>query len=420
VEELIKKNFSVVKPNHTDEHVLQYLHTVDYLLENRSVYKDQYETEGIAVNRNKLAEYLDVDDRVASTIIRDLDNWFITTKVCEKQIGKSRTFRINPRFEDDHVSYKLVRRNSADFVAKLVKKYNDKLVTGCIMVRHQRRVLRDHITINDEGLNFLVNKYPFLKVLVEDYRNGKRGLEHFGQYVGFKVEPGDHGLISILLGRIWVSRPPTKRSPTTLSRLYSNLTGLKREYRKFLHLDGLPLMMTDIISCQMLRSAIAVENHVKRQRGVSIYKRSRQLQKYFDLALSGKFYEIIAKAAGHAETDRNIFKRMFFRSVFFSRIRGKADPKIKAAFRKMFPQILKWINQMKKNHHGAFAERLQKMEAQLILDGVYKQLKKEGRIALTLHDSIVVNNLEDLQKTEHWITELMLDKYGVSPKFKRE
>jgi hypothetical protein len=124
---------------------------------------------------------------------------------------------------------------------------------------------------------------------------------------------------------------------------------------------------------------------------------------YKDLAEQGKVYEEIAKKAGIILTDdnRTDFKQSFFEEIFFSKV-SERKTKIKRAFVDLFPSASKTIEEIKGDDYTKFPIKLQKMEAWIMID-VLKQLLAEGITAMSIHDSIVVNNAEDIKIAEKLI-----------------
>jgi hypothetical protein len=245
------------------------------------------------------------------------------------------------------------------------------------------------------------------------YQAKQQGLTTLRFDFSIVVKAEDIGLLSILAGSMFLERPDP------LSRIYTNLTSLKREHRQYIHLNGAPLLMTDIVNSQIVFSVAAISDYLSQvERSAAV---EANLLKYRTLAVSGQFYEALAHKAGYELTDHNrsLFKKEFFRQVFFSRIRSKGGD-VKKAFRKMYRPIAVLINRMKKEHYADFAVALQRMEAQFMIDEVLAALHSQGIMALTIHDSIVLHNHNDRRVAEMMIKELMFSRYGFAPKMKWE
>jgi hypothetical protein len=75
---------------------------------------------------------------------------------------------------------------------------------------------------------------------------------------------------------------------------------------------------------------------------------------------------------------------------------------------------------IKRPGHGNFAVLCQRYEASVMIDKVLAQLMERGILALSLHDSIMVNNEAELQIAEELIRAEMKSNYNVRISFKRE
>jgi hypothetical protein len=230
-------------------------------------------------------------------------------------------------------------------------------------------------------------------------------------FEGVSFDLVDLPLIDIILCQYRWSRKDPK------SRLYNNITHLKREFRKYVHFNDVPMSMTDISNCQVLLSVSKVIKQYAQVSGHGAATLPGDICKYKALAESGMFYEYLIAESKYIG-DRNTFKKDFFAQVFFSKVVSYSMP-IKDAFVTAFPTVYAMINHLKANDYRDFAISLQRLEASIIIDKVAKKMIQLGRCVLTLHDAIVTCNDKDLDLAEELINKAMV-KLGITPKFKRE
>jgi len=114
---------------------------------------------------------------------------------------------------------------------------------------------------------------------------------------------------------------------------------------------------------------------------------------------------------------RKLFKREFYEKIFFSRV-YKSSNKINAAFISLFPSAYNAIRIIKKDGYAKFAIKLQNLEAELMIYEVLSTMLKEGHDVLSIHDSLVVNNINSLKYAESLIQERFQTKYRMQVAFK--
>jgi hypothetical protein len=358
-------------------------------------------------------------------ILKDLVSWgliYISKQAKEKE--SSACYALTRDYSNDNIIILTAEATDVSFLKKLVDERDEELTFI--------RILNENIaklTLNDEGFNYINNRYnislsttqfPFhtkeegvaketaFKVSKTTNSVGKEPKFFMG---GVEIDQIDLPLISIFLGDFNSSRPDSK------SRIYNNLTNLKRESRQYIHFNGKPLMMTDISNSQILLSVAAVKNQYSITSGRGLINLPDDVKHYQKLAQAGQFYEYMIEKAGYTG-DRNKFKKQFFTDVFFSKITKWSTP-IKDVFMVKFPTVYKMICQLKSKDYADFAISMQRLEASIIIDTVAKKMIKAKRCILTLHDAIVTTNEGDLILAEQLITDAMV-KYKITPQFKRE
>ncbi len=393
----------------------KYLYIINRLIADKTFHKGKY--VGCKLNIKNLTDLFGNKNSQTSTIIKNLTEWEIIYKIKEATVGnESARYAFTEKYSNICIQIMRIDVSEANFIGKLID--YDKIENDRILAQLNTNIYK--LSINNEGISYLLNKYNLntidgvvsCKTLSTAHKKciskDNSGVFLLG---GVEFDMVDLPLIQIYLKDFNTSRPDPK------SRVYNNLTNLKREFRKYISFNGKPLIMTDISNCQVLLSAAAVKKQYSITSGIGKAGMYVDVKHYQKLAESGMFYEHLIEKSGYIG-DRNKFKKDFFSQVFFSKVVEYSMP-IKDAFVKEFPNVYNLINQLKLKDYRDFAIAMQRMEASIMIDTVAKKMVKQGKCILTLHDAIVCDNLDDLKHAENLISEAM-KKLDILPNFKRE
>jgi hypothetical protein len=395
----------------------KYLYIINYILFFRNTYNIDESFKGVPVNVDLLSDILGVPN--SSKFLKNLRTWKLIEKVGNYVQGvHANYYDLNPQYRDDELL--IVEVNRTEYPS-FIDKLNSGLelsLTGIAKKLHQ--IMVANVALNDEGLSHLATA---LKVKPEElkFQNSliKKEIIFEGHTIGkgFSIERNNLKLLNIYLGNFYTVRPIPG------SRIYSNLTSLKREHRKFISFNGSPLYMTDISCSQVLLSVEVILRQYSITSGAGRINIPEDIFNYKKLAEQGLFYDFLIQFSDYTITipkQRTDFKKQFFIDVFFSKV-ANWTTYIKSAFEEYFPTVLQLINQIKKPGHGQFAVELQKFEASIIIDKAAKELIKRKKNVLTLHDAIIADSLETLSEAEEIITqELSKLKTPLKPHFKRD
>ena len=217
----------------------------------------------------------------------------------------------------------------------------------------------------------------------------------------------------IINGDIRVTRPDKE------SRIYTNITNLKRNFRKYLRLDGKPLIGLDIANSQPLIAAVLFRRFSENKYGCI----RPDVQAYQRLCESGLFYDWFMELNGKKKEERQEFKADFFASVFFMKEYPKPG-KLKRQFIEAFPTCnealvsFKGGYMTKKDKYSQFSIAMQKVEAALVV-GVNIRLIDMGIPALNIFDSLYVTSDEHYEIAERMLKEAFKE-VGLEPNVKCE
>lgn len=391
------------------------LYIINKIIADKSFHKGDY--VGCKLNTKNLTLLFGNKHAQTCAIIKDLTDWGIIHKTANAAIGADAArYALTDQYSADGILILPVDTSDAGFVKKLIdfdKIENDKTLK-------QLSININNISINTNGISYLTNKYSSHTidgvVDLESAFNVSRATiidDKSPKFLlgGVEIDMIDLPLIQIYLKDFNTSRPDQK------SRVFNNLTNLKREFREYIDFNGKPLLMTDISNSQVLLSVAAVKKQYSITSGIGMIGLYEDVKHYQQLAESGMFYEYLIEKSGY-KGDRNKFKKDFFSQVFFSKVVKYSMP-IKDAFVEEFPNVYALINQLKEKDYRQFAISMQRMEASIMIDTVAKKMIKSGKSILTLHDAIVCDNMDDIQLAEQLISDVMV-KYNIIPQFKRE
>lgn len=225
----------------------------------------------------------------------------------------------------------------------------------------------------------------------------------------------------VLVGNIRERTP--KFSVSRTGRVFNRITGLKRELRTAVRLDGEPIGGVDIVCAQpaLLAHLIRASN----LKNVPTYKRERVLPaalavggcgpgrelslpagvstdfgrvstnfgsdflRFEDLVLTGCLYEKMVRLGESAnlrlKQPRDDVKLFLLRDVFAKK--GSYPCAFEDVFREAFPSVYRFVKWANDGDHARLIRTLQRLESWIVIENVAPRLV--GRIPfVTLHDAI--------------------------------
>ncbi len=354
------KGRSIFKKKSFLYHYLYFCSTIYYLSHTDKRFK---ELEYININYKVMSSI--ISERKYTEIVNNLENWgIITIDRSYSQKRKSKGYKLNQPYNMN------VRK-------EIIK---DKLINKKLNARREKQIAELHkmpysyqylemtnMWINmDTKSAYRYNSTMYLNEL-------DRTLYDFNFFSISAYDQGDY--------RFTVD--------TTGNRAHTNITNLKSDFRQFLTVEGEKLGQVDIKNSQPAFFYLLIKNDS------SISQEEKD--KYKELVESGRFYEFFMDKLGLSESDRAIYKTRIITAVFYDHYRIKESRYLKV-FRKEFPTITNFIDEMKKKNNAELAVKLQKMESDFIIGTVVKKFidRYGGNFISTIHDSVVakVSQLE--------------------------
>jgi len=308
-------------------------------------------------------------------------------------------------------------------------KFNNEFISKLISVQLQSMtIVRKLIKNVNESRNAVSKKFKsyknyFLKNFKIDFEGANKWLENWFNDEREKLELGQNYSTEIIqlinkYNRLFISINAINdgdlffRKNETNGRIDTNLTSLKKEFKKFISIDN--LFQVDIKNSQpyflstILYSLLCSTNHSQSLDTIEIQK----FQKWCsDGNLYEKFSYEYEKQTGKTLTRSQIKEIMF--CIFYSK--NNSYRKEKSIFKTIFPTILAWIEKQKEKNHNQFSIRLQKIESEICIDEILPLLEEANIEYFTIHDSWLVKK-EDLNQAIKIIENKFMEKFGYTPK----
>jgi len=202
------------------------------------------------------------------------------------------------------------------------------------------------------------------------------------------------------------------------SRLYTNITNLPREYRKFLRLNGKPLIGVDISNSQPMIATLAFMD-----RSMKLYSEIMpDVIAYKEACESGLFYEDFMRMNDIPLEGRQDFKKKFFGEVFYTKETENIKP-MKQQFIDKYPTCYKGMLEMKGGEmysikYKEFPVWMQKLETSIIFT-VNMKLIEMGYDVVNIFDSLYSDSQEAIDLGTEMIREAF-NSFGINPNFKTE
>lgn len=213
------------------------------------------------------------------------------------------------------------------------------------------------------------------------------------------IQSGEAGLVRDLYGRV-----------------HSPVTNLRSKVRPALRLNGEVLIEIDVSNCQPLLLAFMAAKvlagdwsveHVRRLGSTDVIREpfadlplvkwSGELPldvvDFLEVCQGGWFYDKLAELwqpLFRGPLTKNEVKRLSFKHILFGRVRP-GNP-LWRAFSRRWPSVAQVLEALKREDHGTTSRASQRIESQLMIEGVVGQfLQNQPAVPIvTIHDSVLV------------------------------
>jgi len=377
--------------------------TIDYLI-HRQFYthndgKPEYKNWWVDISKKEAEKNI---HRNAPTALKRLTEHDILQRTTYEPGVKSFGYRIHPdvlnRFRITKLSKSDMHHHAFNSLKKKVSSLRYKVNRDQNYLRSLAEMVMD-LEVDDEGIDVALDS---------DDRNGLKSL----------IDIRNHRIHFV--------------SDTKSGRVFTNYTNLPSQYRPYVTLPGVDeLVEVDVSGCNFvllssLLSGCSVSPYMKDGNsgvshtsslsvGNSPYmkdsKPTPKTREFIKLSENGEIYDKITELSRphyQREPKRKWIKKKALmilnertdKLTADRRIKEVGDEQVEVSNSKMkkiyqslrdeYPQVMGFVEWMKKDDHGDLGRHLMKMESSIMIDGVAKKLIEQGIPVLTIHDCIVI------------------------------
>jgi len=164
-------------------------------------------------------------------------------------------------------------------------------------------------------------------------------------------------------------------------RVHTPATSLKRGLRRYLRIEGQPLVEIDIANSQPLMLALLMQ-----ERGIT----TPDALAYRSLCEQGQLYGHLMESQGVPTSERREYKRKVIGQVLYCKNSDQDNP-LSIAFGKMFPSVMKVIKDTKRQGYRHLPRHMQRKESDIMIRDVCGRLTREHPQVpvLSIHDSLM-------------------------------
>jgi hypothetical protein len=194
------------------------------------------------------------------------------------------------------------------------------------------------------------------------------------------------------------------------TRIYTNITNLNKRLKQFLYhkdIPNEPLYSIDLKNSQPFLLNIIIREYYN-------FTLQADAIRYRTLTSNGTFYYHEMSKHTASNVDKDEFKKIFFKNVFYCKSIYSARTSEGKAFRSEFPSVYKVIEELKSKDYKNLAITLQFNEAKIFLGQIIPALKKNKIWVTTVHDSVIVKQ-QDVELTQQIISNIFKNEYDLYP-----
>jgi hypothetical protein len=169
-------------------------------------------------------------------------------------------------------------------------------------------------------------------------------------------------------------------------RLNTHLTNMAKDLRQFL-IGYENMSYLDLSNSQPVLFNVLLNEYIN----TNDESLKKEIAHYKELTIRGEWYEFLMK---EFKTDRDNAKIIWMEIAYSKNNSHKGHKKI---FNKKFPLLNEIIEDAKKDYHGDFAIKLQRIESEIFIDEICKELVEAGIMPYTLHDGVLVPKDKEME-----------------------
>ena len=194
-------------------------------------------------------------------------------------------------------------------------------------------------------------------------------------------------------------------------RVTNNITSLKRELRRSLHVEGEPLSSIDLSCAQPALLAKLIMEDINRKKHTNTREENKQSKydsalytdfvQFRSLVQSGEFYNFMIDRLRDQGISRSEFKRRFLADVLAKK--GRYPSMVEDRFREQFPTVYQFVRNINRDDHASLIRRLQEAESQFVIETVAADFvsRHPNYFVIPLHDALYTtpSNIRELQES---------------------
>ena len=384
-----------------------------------------------------------VNSRWANPIKSDLVEMGIM-EIEPAKTGRLHSYKVGRNSKGYRLTAKYRNRgfNSVDASEKLIK-LRDKHYFEDITYDEERLPIEDRVEIALETYRNKTDaqdpKYRRLRAYMKEITIDFPAAMKYLDSIADEISQDKYNAYAIAIDCIMDNDLIYLKTDPRTGRLYTNITNLYKGLRPFIKYQGQELVQVDIANSQPFFFNFTIRemwphkgikmkyNTTKREgkrkkKGISVDSAEPDLSDialYLQKTQKGEFYDhLLAELNRSKGTNytRDEFKPTAFGKIFFCKRESNFHYKESKIFKEIYPNVFKVILHEKLHDHRLLALKLQKSEADIMIEKIAIPLSEEMPI-FTIHDSIMTTK-KNLPKVKRYIKQVFKEQLGVVPTLK--
>jgi len=414
--ENLAKDFPFIKDKNVA--LTKYVETISNLIERSIFYKD--EKKFIGISQDILRKKLGIEAKAVSKILKDLvehnflkiDKSDFKIKVSAwkyKVVSKEVEMIAFSKNNFNKKSNEMMSVPNGIIISNPSKEMNLYATSFC-KIKFDKSII-EFINTQYSNLSNLSNLYTHLNdnSFVPEH-NSLVPVENLNYKLVGKMPKELIGVFKILNGNLKISRKHKD------SRVYSNITNLKKDFKPFLRLNDKPLIGFDIANSQPLIATIAFQMYSQKEYGYI----KPDIFEYQKSCEEGKFYEYFMELNAVNPDERGKFKGRFFAKVFYSK-NLEEENELKTQFKEKYPTCYEAIftikgDQFYSEEYKRFPALMTEIET-YIMWNTNLEVINQGYDMVNIFDSLYSDDETAIALAKHLVIE-KFTKFGITPTLK--
>jgi hypothetical protein len=296
-----------------------------------------------------------------------------------------------------------IKSKVGKYITKVYNMENDRIKHSSPHIITMKKYYMDNLQIDIENAkNHCINKYENDLLLANgDIDLINRAQNAFNQRSISILQIGDKSSSK----RLRFERGKKNK------RIDTNLTNMATDLRPFI-IGYDQMSYLDLSNSQPVLFNIMLKEYKPKAND----KLLKEMELYENITLSGRWYEYLAKLF---DIERDDAKQLWMEMAYSKNRYFKDSGTVihrggKKVFAKAFPELIRVIEKEKKNYHADFSVGLQRIESNIFVDHICKELVEVGIMPYGMHDGILVPK-EKEEETYQIMAKILKEHLGKVP-----